>query len=93
MMELIKSLNNEGKMIIVISHDVDLCYEYADRVIIMNQGEVVCDASVEEAFSDLSILNKVSLTEPFVHKVKRILNIDNKDIRSISKLKEVIGNE
>lgn len=93
MMDLIKSLNNEGKLIIIISHDVDLCYEYADRVIIMNDGEVIRDSCVEEAFDDVNVLKKASLNEPFVCKVKRMLNIKDNSIRNIEKLKEVISHE
>ena len=93
MMDLIKGLKEEGKLIIVISHDTDLCYEYADRVIIMSEGNVIKDASVETAFEDKDILSKASLIEPFVLKVKRIMKITDNSIRNIDKLKEVIGDE
>lgn len=92
-MELIKELNKENKLIIVISHDTDLCYEYADRVIIMKDGEVVKDSNVEEAFSDKELLDKACLIEPFVYKTKRFLNIKDKNIRNIDLLKEVISHE
>lgn len=93
MMELIKILNKEGKLIIVISHDTDLCYEYADRVIIMHEGEIIKDCNVENAFNDKCILNKACLKEPFVYKVKKLLKIDDQSIRNIDKLKEVIIHE
>lgn len=91
-MNLITSLKNEGKLVIVISHDTDLCYEYGDRVIIMNEGEIIKDSKVEEAFNDKNILNKACLIEPFVNKVKRVLKINDSSIRSINDLKEVIKN-
>lgn len=93
MMDLIKTLKEEGKLIIVISHDTDLCYENADRVIIMHEGEVIKDCDVDNAFCDKEILYKASLTEPFVYKTKRLLKIDDKNIRSLDELKEVISNE
>ena len=93
MMDMIKGLKEEGKLIIVISHDTDLCYEYADRVIIMSEGNVIKDASVETAFEDKDILSKASLIEPFVLKVKRVMKITDNSIRNIDKLKEVIGHE
>ncbi len=93
MMELIKSLNEEGKLVIVISHDTDLCYEYADRVIIMCDGNVIKDCDVENAFKDKSILDKASLIEPFVYKCKRLLGVNNANIRNIDQLKEVISYE
>lgn len=91
-MELVKSLKEEGKLIIVISHDTDLCYEYADRVIIMADGEVVKDCSVEEAFNDGQLEDKTGLMKPFVYKVKKAMKIKNENVRNVDDLKEVIGN-
>ena len=93
MMGLITSLKEEGKLIIVISHDTDLCYEYADRVIIMSDGEILKDAGVEEAFEDKEVLDKASLIEPFVVRVKRHLKIKDMNVRNIKELKEVISHE
>ena len=93
MMGLIKSLKEEGKLIIVISHDTDLCYEYADRVIIMSEGKILKDCSVEQAFDDKEILDKASLIEPFVARVKRSLKINDSNVRDINQLKEVISHE
>lgn len=89
-MELLKKLKEEGKLIIIISHDTDLCYEYGDRIIILNEGEIIEDRRVEDSFCDKVILDKASLIEPFVNKVKRVLKIKDKSIRSIKALKEVI---
>lgn len=93
MMNLIKGLNKEGKLIIIISHDTDLCYEYADRVIIMKNGQIIRDCKVEEAFVDKDILDKASLIEPFVYKAKKILKIYDDNVRNIDELKEVILHE
>ena len=92
MMKLITSLKEEGKIVIVISHDTDLCYEYGDRVIIMHEGEILLNNNVNEAFNDKYILNKACLVEPFVNKMKRTLRINDSNIKSIKDLKEVINN-
>lgn len=92
-MSLIRKIKDEGKLVIVISHDSDLCYEYADRVIIMNNGKIENDSGVNEAFNNKEILEKASLLEPFVCKVKRVMNINNNNVRTINDLKEVINNE
>ena len=91
-MKLIKSLKEDGKLVIVISHDTDLCYEYADRVVIMSDGAIVKDCGVDEAFDDKKILDKTGLIEPFVYKVKKIMKIKDVNVRSVDKLKEVISN-
>jgi len=91
-MKLITKLKDEGKLVIIISHDTDLCYEYGDRVIIMSEGKVVRDTTVSRSFDDKYILEKASLVEPFVDKVKRIMKIEDSSIKNIESLKEVIKN-
>jgi hypothetical protein len=59
----------------------------------MSNGEIIKDSSVEDAFNDNDILNKASLTEPFVLKVKKVMKINNDSVRNIENLKEVISHE
>jgi iron complex transport system ATP-binding protein len=40
-LSLIKQLNSEGKTILFISHRLDLAQEYADRIIVMENGRLV----------------------------------------------------
>ena len=89
-MKLIQFLKEEGKLVIVISHDTNLCYEYADRVIIMNEGNIIKDCNVFEAFNDKDVLEKASLVEPFISKAKRYLNINDSSVRNLKMLKEVM---
>lgn len=90
MMQLILDLKQKGKIVIIISHDSDLCYEYADRVIILNEGKVLLDAKPCDAFNDNYVLSESNLLEPFVSKVKRKMNIKDDNVRSVEALKEVI---
>jgi len=51
LMELFTSIQkNTGKTIIVITHDMDLVYEFASRVIVLNSGELVFDGTPEKLF-------------------------------------------
>ena len=74
--EIVKRLKNDGVMVIVVSHDVDLCYEYADDVVILNEGKVLYFGDYKNAFSDKEVLKKASIETPFVLKVKERLNLD-----------------
>ena len=50
-MAFFKSLQvNEKKTIIMITHDMDLVYEYATRVIVMDKGRVAFDGDKETLF-------------------------------------------
>lgn len=92
MMELVTNLKEQGKLIIVISHDTDLCYAYGDRVIILDEGEILRDTRVCTAFDDKYVLDKAGLIEPFVYRVKRSIKNADEKIRNIADLKEVIKN-
>ena len=52
-MAFFKSLQvNEKKTIIMITHDMDLVYEYATRVIVMDKGRVAFDGDKETLFKE-----------------------------------------
>ena len=91
-MNIVSSLKEEGKLVIIISHDTDLCYEYGDRVVVLNEGEIIKDSSVFDIFNDEIVLEKSRLIEPFVSKVKRLKKINDNNIRNVYDLKEVIKN-
>lgn len=51
MMELFESIRREtGKTIIVITHDMDLVYRYATRVLVLEKGSLVFDGSPDRLF-------------------------------------------
>ena len=53
-MEIVKSLAKEGKMVIIIHHDLAKVKEYFDRLIMINQ-RVVAVGETEEVFTDENI--------------------------------------
>jgi energy-coupling factor transport system ATP-binding protein len=51
LMEIFNSIHkNEGKTIILITHDMDLVSQYAKRVIVLKEGEIVFDGKKEDLF-------------------------------------------
>jgi energy-coupling factor transport system ATP-binding protein len=50
-MELFKEIhNNEGKGIIMISHDMDVISEYCSRIIVMKEGNIAFDGNKHDLF-------------------------------------------
>ena len=49
-MEIFTSLNKEGKTIIMITHDMDLISQYAKRVVVLKDGQIVFDGKKEDLF-------------------------------------------
>lgn len=62
-LRIIKKLNDEGITTILITHFMDEAVQ-ADRVIIMNDGEIVLDGSPMEVFSQAEKIMKVNLEVP-----------------------------
>ena len=77
--ELIKSIIreeiNSGKLIITINHDMDFVAELFERIIVMNQGEILADGPADEVFSDKEVLDKAHLETPSIKKLSDDLGI------------------
>ncbi len=64
-MEFFKRLQKElNKTIIMITHDMDLVYEYATRVIVMDKGMIAFDGKKENLFKEE--YQKYHLTKPTI---------------------------
>mgnify|MGYP000916641240 CR=1 FL=1 len=56
--EIIHMLKEKGKTILLVEHKVDLIAEYADEVLVMNDGCLVRSGKAKEVLSDKNILQK-----------------------------------
>lgn len=64
MMALVERLNAEGRTILIITHDMRLVAEYARRVVVMGQGQVLLDGGPAEAFARQDLLRRTALQPP-----------------------------
>ncbi len=66
-LKLIKDLNQSGRTIIMITHDLEDIAEYASRVIVMNHGKIILDGKPEEVLTqeDTLVHIKIPSTDPF----------------------------
>ena len=63
-MELLEELKGNGKTIFISTHDVELAYPWADRVILLRGGEILQEDSPEVAFADANLVRKARLSVP-----------------------------
>lgn len=91
----IRILHEEyGMTIIMVSHSMEDVAKIADRVIVMNSGEIVLDGEIAEVFKEIEILEKIGLAVPQVTYLIRELrkkgfNI-SEEIFTISQAKEAL---
>ena len=63
-MELLEELRQAGKTIIISTHDVELAYPWADRAILLREGEILQEDIPEVAFGDPGLVRKARLSVP-----------------------------
>jgi cobalt transport protein ATP-binding subunit len=63
-MALIDELHASGRTIIIITHDMKIVSDYAERVLVMSEGRLLLDAPPEELFARKDVLESSSLTPP-----------------------------
>ena len=83
-----------GMTIILVSHSMEDVANYVDRILVMNDGELLYDDTKKEVFRHIKELEEVGLAAPTVtyicHELKkRGLNVDT-DAINISEAKETI---
>jgi energy-coupling factor transport system ATP-binding protein len=64
MMEIFESLHKEGKTVIVITHDMNLAAEYSERVVVLKNGEILCEGPPRKVFLQTETLEKTYLKPP-----------------------------
>ena len=66
MMDLFKTLNDQGKTVIIVTHDMNHVLNYCDFAVVMNKGEIVKKGTVDEIFTDASYLENLSIDLPVI---------------------------
>ncbi len=64
MMALYDELNEAGKTVVLITHDIDLVAEHCDRCILMKDGRILLDGPVREVLSSTDILRETHIEPP-----------------------------
>ena len=47
-MRYIENINRQGRTVVMITHDMDLAWSYADRIVVMAGGRIIHDAPVSD---------------------------------------------
>ncbi|MEN6327252.1 MAG: ATP-binding cassette domain-containing protein [Syntrophomonas sp.] len=75
-MDLAKSLNNEGHTILFVTHDMNLVAKYARRVIVLCKGRIILDGPVREVLTRMDKLKETHLNPPQITELALALNDD-----------------
>lgn len=70
---VLKQLSQQGKTIILSTHDVDFAYRFAERVLLFYEGKIIADDKAEVVFSNEMLLKKSHLKQPLLLQLKQLL--------------------
>ena len=63
-LEILYMLNKDDMSIIIASHDVEMVTQFADRIFVLHDGEIIGQGTTEEIFNDPITLKKAHLKPP-----------------------------
>ena len=73
--DILKLLKSQNKTIILVEHKIDLIAEYADRVVVMDDGEIIFNGETHEVLSNDKI-EQHNVSMPIVSKLAYKLNAE-----------------
>ncbi len=72
--KMLASLNEKGKAVIVVTHDIEFVIENFPRTVAMSNGRIIADGLTNSVLSNNAILERCSLTRPQLTEAARCLH-------------------
>jgi cobalt/nickel transport system ATP-binding protein len=63
---LLNRLHQQGKTVLISTHDVNQAYTWADHIVLMNEGRVIMTGTPKEVFSKQAVIEEAGLHLPFI---------------------------
>ncbi len=76
-MEFLKSLNEQGVTIIMITHDMHLMLEYTPHVIVINDGRKIADSTAVDVLTNEEIADQASLKITSLYELAQMAGIED----------------
>ena len=78
-LDLINQLHKDRNMtVIMVSHNMDEVAEYADRVVVMHEGQVLMDGDPHDVFANEEVIRQAGLNQPQAADFCKRLGIEGK---------------
>ena len=76
-MEFLTDLNKQGITVVMVTHDMHLMLEYADRAIVFSAGRIIADDRSYNVITDDKIIKEASLKETSLYELALKCGIDD----------------
>ena len=74
-MEFLVALQRRGVTVAMITHDMHLMLEYAERAVVFSRGRVIADADCAEVLTDPEIIEQASLKETSLYALAQLCGV------------------
>ncbi len=89
MMKLIKDLSTKMNLaIVIITHNMQLAYEYCDRALVLNDGKIIFSDVMDKLYMSKDTLELASLRETSIQAFSKYHNIDSKKFGDLLKVED-----
>lgn len=61
---ILQRLHEDGKTLLIATHDVDFTYRFADRILVFAEGTLIADGTPDEIFRISDIMERAHLKKP-----------------------------
>ena len=68
-LDILNNLNKEGMSIVISSHDIEKVNEFAEKIFVLNNGEILESGDKHEIFSNKELLKKAHLKAPITTEI------------------------
>ena len=75
-MKTLKDMEDVTDTVMIATHDMQLVSEWAERIIVLYQGQVVADGSRNEIFGNKEVVEKVGIRPPEIFNMGKVLHED-----------------
>jgi cobalt/nickel transport system ATP-binding protein len=94
-LDILNNLNEEGISIVISSHDIEMVNQFADKIFVLYNGEIIAQGDKHQIFSDKELLNKAHLKAPvtteILYKLKENgLNVDTEKLSIEETVEEIL---
>ncbi|MGD2144894.1 MAG: ATP-binding cassette domain-containing protein [Anaerolineae bacterium] len=92
-MDFLKGLRDEeGHTIIIITHEMPIVAEYAERVVALCEGRVLLDGSTKEVFSQPDVLAETFVHPPQIARLGQLLSDVPMppDVLTVAEMREIV---
>ncbi|HEY9570858.1 MAG TPA: ATP-binding cassette domain-containing protein [Metalysinibacillus sp.] len=91
MLGLLKQLETDERTVLLSTHDTQLAYEWADRIVVLHEGTIIYDGNPYDVFYQDDLLQKAHIEKPWVFDVAATLGAPTPLPRTRAALKDFLN--